>query len=131
MPASPGQARGGFRGVTEKRRIVLHDQDIRHQTMRRWWNRFGPMFAGFNRRSSAAHTVALANRRDLREDQCEMHYHRRSAGAAMKEIGKQSCALFRTQMLTAASTTGARLAAKQRLQTWASRIFCKSAPHSV
>ena len=48
--------------------------DICHETVRLWWNRFGPMFAGEIRRKRVAahapvHPLAMASRRGLREDQ--------------------------------------------------------------
>ena len=48
--------------------------DICYETVRFWWNRFGPMFAAEIRRKRvqrmrAVHPLAMASRRGLREDQ--------------------------------------------------------------
>ena len=46
--------------------------DICHETVRLWWNRFGPMFAAEIRRKRVQkrlHPLAVAPRRGLREDQ--------------------------------------------------------------
>ena len=48
--------------------------DICHETVRHWWNRFGPMFAGDIRRQRVSRMrglppLAMASRRDVREAQ--------------------------------------------------------------
>jgi transposase-like protein len=47
--------------------------DICHETVRLWWNRFGPMFAAEIRKAgrpdAGSHPPAMASRRGLREDQ--------------------------------------------------------------
>jgi putative transposase len=48
--------------------------DICHETVRHWWNRFGPMFAGDIRRQRVSRMrgippLALAPRRNVREAQ--------------------------------------------------------------
>jgi putative transposase len=57
---------------------LLHEReiDICHETVRFWWNRFGPMFAAETRRRRVDRMrtcppMALASRRDVREDQWE------------------------------------------------------------
>ncbi len=54
---------------------LLHECrfDICHETVRFWWNRFGPMFAAEIQKtadqSDGVQLVAVAPRRDVREDQ--------------------------------------------------------------
>ena len=47
--------------------------DITHETVRYWWNRFGPMFAGEVRRRRVTYmrgsSLAVAPRWNVREDQ--------------------------------------------------------------
>src|SRR5271163_1971346 len=54
--------------------LVERGIDISHETVRFWWNRFGPMFAAeIRKRRVSAHarlsSMALAFGRGLREDQ--------------------------------------------------------------
>ena len=59
---------------------LLHERgiDISHETVRFWWNRFGPMFAAEIRRNGSVGCVifelAMALGRGVREDQRETHY---------------------------------------------------------
>ena len=54
---------------------LLHQRgvDVSHETIRFWWHRFGPMFAAEIRkrqhRGHALEPLAVASRRDVREDQ--------------------------------------------------------------
>ena len=76
--------------------------DICHETVRSWWNRFGPMFAGEIRRKRVGHMRAYTHWRGRLDEVCvringEMHYLWRavdhegevleSYGAALRKIG--------------------------------------------
>ncbi len=52
--------------------------DICHETVRHWWNRFGPLCSGHPPPAGEPHArlpaLEMASRRDVREAKCEMIY---------------------------------------------------------